>query len=101
MESFEYEASKEPGEDFDGQKESASDGDPTLVVGGEAAAGNDAVEVGMEVQVLAPTMKDAEEPEFQPQTLSSGVEQSLGSGVEEDAVDDLFVVEGQGGDLLG
>ena len=55
----------------------------------------------MEVQVLAPTMEDAEETEFQPQTLCRGVEQSLGGGVEEDAVDDLFVVEGQGGDLLG
>ena len=55
----------------------------------------------MEVQVLAPTMEDAEETEFQSQTVRCRVEQSLGGGVEEDAVDDLFVIEGQGGDLLG
>ena len=32
-ESLQYEAPKEPGEDFDGQKKSAAGGDPTLVVG--------------------------------------------------------------------
>ena len=82
LESFQYEASKESGEDFDGQKKSAAGGDPTLVVGRETTAGNDAVEVRMEVQVLAPTMEDAEETEFQPQTLCRGVKPACSRGTE-------------------
>jgi len=55
----------------------------------------------MEVQVLAPAMEHAEEAEFQTETFGCGGEQGLGGGVEEDAVDDFFVVEGDGGDGSG
>jgi hypothetical protein len=56
-ESLQYEASKASGEDFDREEESAAGGRPTFVVGRETAAGNDAVEVRMEMQVLAPAME--------------------------------------------
>src|SRR5271157_21142 len=46
-------------------------------------------------------MEDTEEAEFHTQTFCGGGEQGLGGGVEEDSVDDFFVVEGKGGDLLG
>ena len=55
----------------------------------------------MEVQVLAPAMEHPEEAEFHAQTLGCGGEQGLGGGVKEDAIDDFFVVEGDGGDGLG
>ena len=86
---------------MDRQKVSAAGGDPTFAVGGETAAGNDAVQVRMEVQVLPPTMQDGEETEFQTEAFGRDDEQSLGGGAEENAVDDLLVVEGQRGDLLG
>ena len=55
------------------RRESAAGGDPTLVVGRETAAGNDAVEVRAEMQVsrlrvrycrMTPAMEHAEEAEF-------------------------------------
>jgi len=57
----------------------------------------------MEVQVLAPAMEDAEETELQSQPLCCGGEQGLGGGAKEkeNVVDDLFVVESEGGDRLG
>jgi len=61
------------------------------VAGRETAAGNDAVQVRMEVQVLAPAMEHAEEAEFQTETFGCGGEQGLGGGVEEDAVDDFLL----------
>jgi len=67
----------------------------------EPAAGNDTVQVRMEVQVLAPAMQNTEEAEFHSQAPGSGGEQGLGGGVEEDSVDDFFVVEGDGSDGLG
>jgi hypothetical protein len=99
-ESLQYEAPEESGEDFDGEKESAAGGDPTFMVGRETAAGNDAMQVGVEVQVLAPTMENAEEAELQSETFCRGAGERLGGGVEEDAVDDLFVIEGKGRNLL-
>jgi hypothetical protein len=95
-----HQAAKEAGEDFDRQEESAFGSDPTFVVGGQTAAGNDAVQVRMEVQVLAPTVEDTEETEFHPETLCRYAEECLGRGAEEKVVDDWFVVESEGGDRL-
>ena len=59
------------------------------------------MQVRVEVQVLAPAMEHAEEAEFHSQTFGYGVEEGLGGGMEENAIDGFFVVEGDGGDLLG
>ena len=96
-----HQAAKTAREDFDRQEESALGGDPTLVVGRQTAAGNDAVQVRMEVQVLAPAMEDAKENEFQSQPLGCDGEQGLGGGAKQNVVDDWFVVESEGGDRLG
>jgi hypothetical protein len=100
LQSLQHQLAEAGGEDFDGQEKLRFGGDPALMVRGETAAGNDAVEVGVEVEVLTPAMEDAEETEFHSQTFRRDVEQGFGRGVEKDSVDDFFVVESQGGDLL-
>jgi hypothetical protein len=92
--SLQHQVAEPAGEDFDRQEKFAGGGDPTLVVGRETAAGNYAVEMRMEVQILAPAMQDAEEAEFHAETFAGDGEQGLGGGMEKDAVDDFFVIEG-------
>jgi hypothetical protein len=52
------------------------------------------------VKVLPPAMQHSEEADFHAQVLgvTGNGEQGFGSGCEEEVVDDLFVVEGDGGD---
>src|ERR1035437_2793096 len=101
--SLQEEAAEASAEDFDGQQKFTAASDPPVMVWGQAAAGNDAVQVGMEVQVLPPGMEHGEEPGFHPQALrvAGNGEQGFGDGAEEHVVDDLLIVEGDGGDLLG
>ena len=56
----------------------------------------------MEVKVLSPTMEHAEEPQLYAQTLGIARhgEQGFGGGAEEQVVDHLFVVKGEGGQRL-
>ena len=61
---LQHQAAEAAGENFDRQQESATGGDPTLVAGRETAAGNDAVQVRVEMQVLTPAMEHAEEAEL-------------------------------------
>src|ERR1022692_705540 len=57
----------------------------------------------MKMQVLPPAMQHREEAEFHAQAfgIAGNGEQGLGGGAEEDIVDDLLVVERDGGDGLG
>ena len=57
----------------------------------------------MKVQILSPGVEHAEEAGRHAQTLRIGGngEQRFGGGAEEDVVDDILVVEGNGGDGLG
>ena len=102
-ESLQKEVAEACAEDLDGQQEFTAARDPAVMVRGQAATGNDAVQVGMEVQVLPPTMEHGEEPGFHPQALgvAGNGEQGLGDSAEEHVVDDLLVIEGDGGDLFG
>ena len=61
------------------------------------------MDMGMVEQILPPGMEDGEKSDFCSQVLGIGGDdmQRLGCGTEKDAVDDLFVVKGYGGDLLG
>src|SRR5881227_2209699 len=83
-------------EDLDRQKKLAAALDPLVVVGGQAAAGNDAVQVGMKVKVLAPGMEHGKEADFHAQMfgVAGNGEQGFRRGAEENVVDDVFVVEG-------
>jgi len=73
------------------------------VIGRQSAAGDDAMQVGMEVQILPPAMEHAEETERQaePFRIAGDGEQGFGGGAKENVVDGVFVVEGDGGNRLG
>lgn len=59
---FEEQASEQPGERFDGQEEVWSAGDPARAIGREAAARHDAVDVGMVRQRLPQVWRTATTP---------------------------------------
>ena len=89
------------GERFDGQEKLAFGGEPALVIGGQAAAGDDTVQMRVEMQVLAPAMEHREETQFRAKPLAGEVQQGSGGGLKEEVVDHVFVVEGEGGDRFG
>ncbi|MGY4319518.1 hypothetical protein ACVWW1_008845 [Bradyrhizobium sp. JR3.5] len=63
---FEEQASEQPGERFDGQEEVWSAGDPARAIGLEAAARHDAVDVGMVRQCLPPGVEDGDDADHHP-----------------------------------
>ncbi len=96
-------ATEQTGQDSHRQEESWSTSDPALAIGGESSTGNDAMNMRMVEQVLPPGVEYGEESDFGTQVLGIGGDgaQRLGCGTEKDAVEDPFVVEGDGGDLFG
>jgi hypothetical protein len=92
-ESFQEETAEASAEDFDGQQEFAAAWDPAFVIGRQAAGGNDAVEVGMKVEILSPGVEHVEEAGGYPQTLRIGGngKQRFSDGAEEDVVDDPWL----------
>src|SRR5271168_3758117 len=58
---FEKEPPEQAGEDGHRQEESRHAGDPTFVIGRQAAAGDDAVQMRVMQEVLSPGMKHGEE----------------------------------------
>ena len=78
-------------------------GDPTGPVGGKAAAGHDAMQVGMKMQILTPGMQHGEEADGGAQMSGIGGdgERSLGGGLKQDGVDLSRALKRQAADLLG
>ena len=97
------ETAEKVAENPDREKEAAAAANPLVMVWGQTAAGNDAVQVGMKVKVLTPGMEHREEAGLHAETfgVAGNGEQSFGGGAEEEAVDGLLVEEGDGGDRLG
>jgi hypothetical protein len=93
---------EETSEHADGQKESGPTGDPMAAIGRETATGDDAMQVRVMEQRLAPSVEDGEEAELSAEMLGIGGDcaQGFGGSVEQDVVDRRFVVMGDGGDLL-
>src|SRR5215467_10675781 len=58
--------------------------------------------MGMEEQVRSPAVQHGEEADFSPEVLGIGSDgaQGFGGGTEEEAVDRLFVLIGEGGNLF-
>ncbi len=77
-------------------------GDPAGAIGGEAAAGNDAMQVRMKMQVLTPGVEHGEKADGGAQMSGVGCngEQSFGSGLKQDGVDLSRVLKRQAADLL-
>src|SRR5947208_10197367 len=103
LQCIEKHATEKAAEDFDWQQEPAAAPNPAIVIHRQAAAGNHAVQVRVEVKILPPGVEHGEEAELHTQTrgVAGDGEQSLRGGAKQDIVDHVFVVEGDGGDLLG
>jgi hypothetical protein len=84
------------------RKEARQAGDPALVIGREAPAGNDTVQMRMMQKILSPGMQNGEEANACAQMfrVAGNGEQGFGSGVEQDVVNRLLVAEGDPGDLV-
>src|SRR5208282_5791505 len=82
------------------QKEAIAGVDPALVIGGEAAGWDHAMDMGMMFQLLIPTMEHAEEADFGAEVagITRHFEQRFGAGPEQEIVDDLLVLQGQRGE---
>ena len=101
LELVEEEGAEAAREDADGQEEARTAGDPAIAAGGDAAAGADAVQVGVELELLAPSVQHAEEADLGAEALGVGgdIAQGAGGGAEEDVVEGTPVLQGEGGDL--
>jgi hypothetical protein len=82
------------------EEEAIAGVDPALVIGGEAAGRNHAMDMGMMFQLLVPTMEHAEEADFGAQVagITRHFEQGFSTGPEQQTVDHLLVLQGQGGE---
>ncbi|HJY87587.1 MAG TPA: hypothetical protein VKE24_12185 [Candidatus Acidoferrales bacterium] len=79
------------------QEEGITGVDPTSAVRGETAGRNQTVDMRMEQQVLTPTVEHGKETDLCAEMFGVGrdLEQSLGSGVEQQVIEDLLVDQGQ------
>ena len=77
-------------------------GDPARVSGSQTAGGDDAVNVGMKLQTLVPGMENAEEADLGPEVtrIARDLEESLGAGAKQQAVDQPLVLQRQRSQLM-
>ena len=85
------------------QKEAAGTAAPVLSIGREATAGDQTVQVGMEMKILAPGVEHTEETGLGAEVLGIGSDgqESLRGGAKQDVIDDLLILQSEGGHLLG
>ena len=90
-------------EDTDGREEAGAAGDPAVACRSDAATGDDAVQVGVELELLPPRVQDGEETGLGAEVLGVGgdLAQGAGGGPEEDVEEGALVLQGDGGELLG
>ena len=76
---------------------------PLSVIPRQAARRDDAMNVGMMLQLLIPGVEDAEESDFGAEMLGVGgdVDQRLGAATEQQPVDHFLVLQGQRRQLVG
>ena len=70
------------------------------MIGGEAAGRDHAMDMGMMLQFLIPTMEHAEEADFGAQVagITRHFQQCFGTGLEQQTVDQLLVLQSQRGE---
>jgi hypothetical protein len=95
-------APKEAAQDPHGKKEVRGGGYPSRPIGGQAAGGHHAVDVGMEREFLAPGVEDSEEPDLGPEVTGVGshLEQGPRCSLKEESIDHPRVLKGQRGQKL-
>src|SRR5712692_8376153 len=93
---------EEPTEHLHRQEKLPPTGNPARTAGSDAAAGNDAVELWMMMQVLSPGMEHRHESDPRAQIFGVGgdLQEGFGRGPKENAVNYPLVLEGQGRDRL-
>ena len=72
FESVEKLSTKDNTEYFDGQKELVSTGNPTPLIGREPSARDDAMQMGMMQERLAPSMQDRQKSDFSAEMFGVG-----------------------------
>ena len=85
LESSDKLAAEDTAEHFDGKKEGAARGDPAGSVRSETAGGYHAVNMGMMLQSLVPSMEYAEETDLCTEVtrIAGDLQQGLSTGVKE------------------
>ena len=103
LQTFEEQAAEEPGERLDGEEEVRPPGDPSRAVVGKTAAWNDAMDMGMMRQRLAPCMQDGDDADLgaEPAWVSGERRHRFGRRLEQDRVDGGLVLEGDRRDRRG
>ena len=79
------------------KEEGAPCGDPTGVIRCEATGCNYAVDMGMKLQALIPAVEHAEEADLGSEMpwVAGDFKQTLSTGMEEQVVDESFVLQGK------
>jgi len=100
--SFDELAAEDPAEHADGQEEGTPGGDPACVIRCEAAGGNYAVDMRMKLQTLIPTVQHAEETDLGTEMpgIARDLKQRLSAGMEEQVVNEPFVLQCERGQLV-
>jgi hypothetical protein len=99
----EKELAKQLGKHTHRKKESWLGVDKTGAASGESATGHNAVNMWVEQQILAPGVENRKESDIGTEVfgIASDGEQGLGAGAEQDIVNDLGILQGDGGELFG
>jgi hypothetical protein len=90
-------AAKHSAQHFHGEEESIPEANPVFAVERETTAWDHAVDMRMMQKILAPGMKHTQEADLGAEMLCvrRDLQQSGGTGAEQEVVDDLLVVESQ------
>jgi hypothetical protein len=104
LQSFDELAAKDFTENSLGEKEARVPGaHPVRVIPREAARSDDAVHVGVMLQLLIPGVEDAEEADLGAEMpgICGDLDQRLGARAEQQAIDQFFVLQGERRQLMG
>jgi hypothetical protein len=95
-------SAEEPTEETNREKEAVSTAEPALFVRTQASTGNDTMDMGMVVEVLAPGVQDRKTGDLCAEKfgVSAEGEQGLGNGAKENPVHGAAVAEREGRELL-
>src|SRR5271170_907731 len=98
LESGDKLAAEDTTEHLGGKEEGAARGDPAGMIRSETAGGNHAVDMGMMLQSLVPGMEHAEETDLGSQVagIASDLQQGCSTGVEQQVVDQPFILQCEG-----
>src|SRR5271170_2296077 len=98
LESCDKLAAEDTAEHFDGKEEGSARGDPAGAVRSETAGGHHAVDMGMMLQSLVPSMEHAEEADLGSQVawIASDLQQRCSAGVKQQVIDQPFILQREG-----